>query len=95
MYIKLSNAKQHSEHELLLFENYSLSLSMLLFKNNRRYSKKCRKNKYVCLNEVISLMTMEMRLEMKKRSRRYSINRPKARHGLDKNILNMKCVSVK
>ena len=58
MYIKLSStkkhpAKQHPEVEHLLFENYSLSSTTLSFKNNRRYSKKCRKNKFVCLNEVI------------------------------------------
>ena len=34
-------AKQHSEAELLQFENYSLSSSTLSSKNNRRYSKKC------------------------------------------------------
>ena len=32
--------KQHSEAELLPFENYSLSTPTLSFKNNRRYSKK-------------------------------------------------------
>ena len=48
-----ANAKQHPEVELLLFEYCSLSSSTLPFKNNRRYSKKCIKNKYICLNEVI------------------------------------------
>ena len=52
-------------------------------KNNRKYSKKCTKNKYVCLKEVkpIWLMSMKMRLKTKNRSRRYDINRPKPRHG--------------
>ena len=36
----LAKAKQHSEAELLLLENYSLSSSMLSSKHNRRYSKK-------------------------------------------------------
>ena len=45
--------KEHPEAELLLFQDYSLFLSTLLFKNNRRYSKKYTKKKYVCLNEVI------------------------------------------
>ena len=35
-----ANAKQHPEAELLLFENYSHSSSMLSSKNDRRYSKK-------------------------------------------------------
>ena len=35
-----ANAKQHSGAELLLIENYSHSLSTLLSKNNRVYSKK-------------------------------------------------------
>ena len=38
-----AKAKQHPEDELLLFENYSLSLSTLSIKNNRRRSKKCIK----------------------------------------------------
>ena len=70
---------------LLLFENYSLFSCTLSSssKSNRRYSKKCTKNKYVFLNEVIWLMTMKMRLKMKNRSHRYSIN-----------MLTIKCVSV-
>ena len=44
-----ANAKQHPEAEPLLFENYSLSSSTSPSKNNRRYFKKCAKNKYVCL----------------------------------------------
>ena len=35
-----AKAKQHSEAELLLLENYSLSSSMLSSKHNRRYPKK-------------------------------------------------------
>ena len=38
-----AKAKQNPEAELLLFENYSLSLSTLSIKNNRRHSKKCIK----------------------------------------------------
>ena len=49
-----AKTKQHPEAELLLFENYSLSSSTLSFKNNRRYSKKCRKIRCVCFNEVLS-----------------------------------------
>ena len=39
-----AKAKQHTEAEFLLFENYSLSSSMLSSKTNIRYSKKnCKK----------------------------------------------------
>ena len=75
-----AKAKQQPEAKLLLLENYSLSSSMLSFKNNRS-SKKCATNKYVCLNEVIWLMAMNMRLKMKNRSHRYDINRLRPRHG--------------
>ena len=74
-------AKQHPEAELSLFENYLLFSSSLSSKNNTKYSKKCTKIKYVCLNEVIRLMAMKMRLKMKNRSHRYDINRPRLRHG--------------
>ena len=76
-----ANAKQHPEVELLLFEYCSLSSSTLSFKNNRRYSKKCIKNKYICLNEVIWFITVKMRLEMKSRSNRCGINKPRPRYG--------------
>ena len=38
-----AKAKQHPEDELLLFENYSLTSSMISSKTNLRYSKKCAK----------------------------------------------------
>ena len=44
-----AKAKQLPEAELSLFENYSLSSS----KNNKKYSKKCAKNKCHCFNDVI------------------------------------------
>ena len=72
-----AKAKQHPEAELLLFENYSISSSTLSSKNNRRYSKNCTDSKYVCLNEVIWLVTMKMRLKMKNRLHRYDINGPR------------------
>ena len=64
---------------------------MLSSKDNRRYSKKCAKNKCVCFNDVIWSMAMKMRLKMKNRSQGYDINRPRPRMG--PNILNIKCVS--
>ena len=72
--------KQHHKSELLLFENFSLSSSTLPSKNNWRYSKKFTKNKCVCFNEVISLMTTKMRLKKKSRSHKYDINRPRPRY---------------
>ena len=75
-----TKAKQHLEVEFLLFENYSLSSSTLSPRNNKKYSKKYTKNKYVCLSEVIWLMTMKVRLDMKNRSNRYDINRPRLKH---------------
>ena len=48
-----AKAKQHTEAKILLFESFSLSLSMLSSKNDRKYSKKYSENKYICLNEVI------------------------------------------
>ena len=66
-----AKAKKHLKAELLLFENYS----PFSFKNNRRYSKKCTKNKYTCLKEVTWLMTITMRLKMKNGSRR-SLSHP-------------------
>ena len=46
-----AKAKRHSKAELLLFENYSLSSSTLSSKSNRRYSKRCTKNKYVIIQK--------------------------------------------
>ena len=67
-----AKAKQHSETELLLFENYLLSSSMFLHtKIIGDILKKCTKNKCVCFNKVIWLMTMKMRLKMKYRSHRH------------------------
>ena len=46
-------AKQYPEAEFLLFESYSVPSSTLSSKNNREHCKKCTKNKYVYLNQVI------------------------------------------
>ena len=40
-----TKAKQQPEAEIFLFENYSLSSSTLSSKKNKRYSKKCKKNR--------------------------------------------------
>ena len=47
-----AKSKQYAEVEFLLLENYVRSSSTVSSKNNKRYSKKCAKNKYVYLNEV-------------------------------------------
>ena len=75
-----AKAKQHPEAELFLFENYSLFSCALPSKNNRRYSKNQTKNKCICSDEVIWLMTMKMRLKKKNRSHKYNINRSRPRH---------------
>ena len=76
--------------KVLPFENYSLSTPTLPSENNRTYSKNVQK-KYVCLNEVIWLMTIKMRLKMKSWSHTIKLDL-----GLDMdiNILYIKCVSV-
>ena len=73
--------KQHPEAELSLFENYALFSCTILFKNNRRCSKKVQKNKCVFFNDVTWLTRMKMKMKMKNRSERCDINRPRPRHG--------------
>ena len=51
-----AKAKQHTEAEHLLLENYVLSSSTLSSKDNRKYFLKCAKDKYGYLNEVICYM---------------------------------------
>ena len=87
-------AKEHPEAELLLLENYLLTSSSSSSKNDRSYSKKITRNKYVYLNEVIWLMTMKKMLKMKKRSHRYNINRPRPTNGHKYTKYKM-CFSVK
>ena len=90
---KLSNAKQHPEAELSLFKNYSLSSSTLSSKNNTRYSEKCSRNKCVCFNDVIWLMSIKIRLKVKSRSQRYDINKPRPTNG-HKYTKHKMCLSI-
>ena len=46
-----AKSKQHPQAELLLFENYLLSLSMLSPKYNRRYCKKMYEKRVRLLNK--------------------------------------------
>ena len=75
-----AKAKQHPEAELLLFKNYTLH-PFTLSKTNMRFSKKYAKNKFVCFNESMWLITMKMRLKMRNGSHRYKINRTRRRYG--------------
>ena len=75
----LANAKQHPEAELWLFENYENSSCKLSSKNNRTYPKNKAKNKSVCINEIIQLIIMKMKMKKKNISHRYDINRPRSR----------------
>ena len=76
-----AKAKQQPQVEFWLFENNSPSSFRFSFKKNRRFSKNVQENKCTCLDEVIWLMTMTMRLKNKNRIHRYDINRSRPRHG--------------
>ena len=69
------NAKQHTEAELLLFENYSHSSSHYHPKIIGHILKK-QKSKFVCILEIIQLIIMKIKMKMKNKSQRYGINRP-------------------
>ena len=52
-----AKAKEQPEAELLLFENYSISLFMLSPTTNMKYSKKFAKNQaYLLVDEIIWLI---------------------------------------
>ena len=72
-----AKAKQHPEDELLLFESCFLSPSTLSPK-----SKKCIKNKYVCLNEVTSKWGWKWKIDHIDRTNRW--------HRYDKNSLRLR-----
>ena len=71
--------------KLMLFENYSVSSSMLFHKTSLWYSKKYCK-KCVCFNEIIWLTIMEMRVKLKNRSHRHETIKPV--QGMVTNVLN-------
>ena len=86
-----ARAKQHPEAELLLFENYLLSSSMLSSKNNRTCSKK-QVFLIVYFNEMIWLITIKVKKKI--RSYRYDINRPTSSHALKYTNKYNKCLSM-
>ena len=87
---KLSKSLRLNLRYLKIIPFFSTTLSP---KNSRKCCKKYTKSKYVCLNEVIWLMSMKMRLKMKNRSLRYNINRPRLRHG-NKYTKYKMCLSI-
>ena len=88
-----ANAKYHPEAKPLLVENYSLSSSTLLSKNNKTYSKNKQKNKCVCIHDIIWLIIIKTKMEMKNRLHRYDIKRPSSRHA-HKYRKYKKCLSM-
>ena len=70
---KQAKAKQYPGPELLLYENYSISLSTLSSKNNKTYSKEYAKKNFVYFNEIIWLIIMKRKLVMNNRSYRSDI----------------------
>ena len=76
-----ANAKQHLEAELLLLENDSGFSSTLYHpKVIGHILKNEQQNKYVCIHEIVRLITMKMKMKMKNRSHRYNVNIPKPRY---------------
>ena len=68
IFIKLAKnqakAKQHPAAKLIIFESHSLSLSCLLFENNRTYSKNVQKTSMsVLINYMINYSENETKKE--------------------------------
>ena len=58
----------------ILHPRYHLTITGHILKNKQ-------KNKHVCIHEIMQLIIMKMKMKMKIDSRKYSINRPRSRHG--------------
>ena len=65
----------------MLFENYSHSSSHGYPEIIRHIVKNKRKNKWVCIHEIIRLIMMKMQKKKKNGSHRYDINRPRSTYG--------------
>ena len=89
-----ANAKHYPEVEFLLFENYSHSSSTSLSENDRTYSKKKAKNKYVCIHEIVRLIITKMKIKIKSRSRRYLHDMTQINPGLDQVINRPRSICV-
>ena len=59
------NAKQHPKAELLLFENYSHSSSMLSSKTIGHILKPKKKSKHVCVLKILRLILIKMKTKSK------------------------------
>ena len=76
-----ADVNQHPEAELLLFKICSHPHPWYHPKIIRHILKKKANNKCVCIHVIMRLIIMKVKLKMKNRSHRYSINRPRTRHG--------------
>ena len=76
-----ANAKQHSEAELLLFEIIDILHQRYHPRIIGHILKYKQNNKCVCINEIIRLIIVKMKLKMKNRSHRYDVNRYRPIHG--------------
>ena len=56
----------------ILHPRYHLTITGYILKNKQ-------KNKHVCIHEIMQLIIMNMKMEMKIDSRKYGINRPRCR----------------
>ena len=65
-----------------------------LSENDRTYSKKKAKNKYVCIHEVVRLIITKMKIKMKSRSRRYLHDTTQINPGLDQVINRSRSICV-
>ena len=86
-----ANVKEHPEAELLLLEHISHSSFTLSSKNIRKYSKNISKKTNVSV--FMRLIIIKMKMKTTNRSHRYSINRPRSRHG-HKYSKYKKCLSM-
>ena len=76
------NAKQHSDTELLLFENYSYLSSTLSFKSNITYSNKIIKRASVSVfMNFFWLIITKMKMKKKNRPHEHDTNWSRSIHG--------------
>ena len=79
-----NNKKQHTEAELLIFENYSYFSSTLQCKNNRTHYKEISKKRLCLCSWVYTINHNENEDQYENILHRYHINRPRHRHKCSK-----------
>ena len=79
--VKQMLSNEHTEAELLLFENYAGYSYTSSHKIIDHILKNKQKNKCVCIHQIIQLIIMKMKVKMKNRSHRYDNKRPWSRDG--------------